>query len=551
MKPSLFSKSLFFILLLSTVLFISNKSYGQYLENDRIDLKNHQSFVGKIIEDHKPDYLIIQTEDIGEIKIQYAQIARVFRRANLEESFYKKLGHQYLSVSVGTGHSYGGYGVRFQQRVGRKVGFAYSIGFGLNRIEQSGYIYNNSGSYYHKYHTNTACLSLAAKFYPYKWIYAEAGMYINYIDIRPEGFVMLGYDYAINRWLTINAGIGSVSTKDFIIPSEGVAFDFGLMFRFPTPKDLIPNHPDVKLNYNQINYNTAIDTTGNSSQVRGKYDLIYLINGDVLKGKITKIRYPYYVEIFNEHNQQIAIKYNIIDQVVQSSLGSLNRVSVQLKNRKVNSGLIASHKPEEGINLVKKNSNDTIYIEKEKIWRLMQHSNNLTKEEKLKYKQAKNYFSISAGYGVNYGSPIGLQIQYKHTFKKVGIALHAGGSTAPNWGPVKTSYMFGIKCYLFDYFYSGISYGIVENKLLHASSYYDYANEKYTGFVLMLGMEYFFNQVIGINAAFGGSYAYLKDYDGGEGGYSYIKSCQIIKPRIDIGIMFKFPTKRRIVLNSI
>jgi len=304
---SFVSRPLFLMVLLSVSFFFSKESYCQYLEKDRIDLKNRQVFLGKIIEDHHPDYLIIQTENLGEFKINYSDISRTFRRANLEEPFYKKLGHQYMSVSVGAGHSYGGLGVRFQQRFGRKVGFAYSVGLGLNRLEQSDYIYNNSGSYYHKYYTNTACLSVAAKFYPYKWIYAEAGLFFNFVD-QGEGYLMLGYDYAINRLFTINAGIGSVSTKDFIIPTEGVAFDLGLMFRFPTPKKPTYNNSRSS-SYKSYSLTNEIDTTGDSILTNQKQDLIYLKNGDVFKGKITRLKYPHYLEIFTDQNRQIIIKY--------------------------------------------------------------------------------------------------------------------------------------------------------------------------------------------------------------------------------------------------
>jgi len=237
MKFFIRQKMLILLILLTITLLYNNKSFGQYLEKDRVSLINGQSFNGIIIQDHKPDYLIIQSEDFGQLKIKYSLIARTFRKANLEEPFYKNLGHQYISISVGAGHSYGGYGVRFQQRVGRKVGFAYSVGMGLFQYKDYSYEYNGSDYARDYYQANSIGISIAAKLYAYKWFYAQLGILITPEEYyEPYPFTMIGYDLAINRLLSLNAGIGITSKENLIFQLEWFTFDFGMMFRFPTPK---------------------------------------------------------------------------------------------------------------------------------------------------------------------------------------------------------------------------------------------------------------------------------------------------------------------------
>jgi len=206
---------------------------GQNLHKDRVNLVNGESFTGIIIEDMKPQYLKIKTTDFGIIQLDYKDIRNIFRRADLDDTFYKKTGHQYLSFSAGFGHSYGGIGVRFQQRGGRKVGFAYSIGVGIDKTP-SYYYYNELRN--KKYLLG---IGLAGKFYVYKWIYLELGLLIDFKEIMYQDFhpfFMIGYDFSINNKIAINAGIGYYKADYFILNTENFAIDLGLMYRIPSSK---------------------------------------------------------------------------------------------------------------------------------------------------------------------------------------------------------------------------------------------------------------------------------------------------------------------------
>jgi hypothetical protein len=49
---------------------------------------------------------------------------------NKNDTTIRKKKYKYISLAIGAGTSYGGFGVRFQQRFGKKIGFAYHVGLG-------------------------------------------------------------------------------------------------------------------------------------------------------------------------------------------------------------------------------------------------------------------------------------------------------------------------------------------------------------------------------------------------------------------------------------
>lgn len=221
------TKEIRFIVPLIILLHFSKLSFGQYLHVDRLTLSSGQVFTGIIIEEHQPDYLILETKDFGPVKIRYSLIEQIIHKPNLEEPFYQKRGHQYLSISIGAGQSYGGLGVRFQHRVGRKFGFAYSVGFGYNEISEYG---NNM---------ETTGISIGARGY-YKWVHFGMGLLIDFqelMDYQQNLYLMTGYDFAINNKFSINTGIGIYSQNSFILNTGFLAVDIGVMYKFPANQD--------------------------------------------------------------------------------------------------------------------------------------------------------------------------------------------------------------------------------------------------------------------------------------------------------------------------
>lgn len=213
MKPLLFT--LFFIASMTVI--------GQDIAFDNVFLKNRQIFSGEIIEIKKQEYVLIQTNEFGIIKVNYADISKITYKVNMDDSFFKKHGHDYISFALGTGLSYGGIGFRFQPRNGRKMGAAFFVGIGMNTINRD--IYKSK---------KVLGVSLGAKFFPYKWYYISSGVIFNILESGSTSqslFAMAGFDYAINNNFGVNAGIGLHSHDDYILGTGYFAIECGFFYK--------------------------------------------------------------------------------------------------------------------------------------------------------------------------------------------------------------------------------------------------------------------------------------------------------------------------------
>ena len=227
--------SLFIILFITLA---SQKSYGQYLHVDRVTLYNGLGFSGTIVENEKPDYLILRTGEHGDMKILYKDIKRLLKKPNPDDKFYLKGGHQYFSAGLGYGAEYAGIGTRIQIRIGRKQGFAHFIGIGFvyenrpkKRVYEEGvYLYSVEQGTYESF-----SLSSGIKFYPYKYCFIGLGFQIGIDGFeRVDGFFFIGIDYPIITNILINASVGSHTNHSQLSPTSSLMINMGVSYQLTT-----------------------------------------------------------------------------------------------------------------------------------------------------------------------------------------------------------------------------------------------------------------------------------------------------------------------------
>ncbi|MBU2651520.1 MAG: hypothetical protein KKA81_11340, partial [Bacteroidetes bacterium] len=123
---------LFLGLILATVLvLIVSESMAQQLFQDVIILKSGKEVRGVIQEKVDGEYVKIRSRDNRTLEIPFADIERITQevfeaeglKKDLLDPYFMKNKHDYWSLATGIGPSYGGFGLRFQQRFGRKIGF--------------------------------------------------------------------------------------------------------------------------------------------------------------------------------------------------------------------------------------------------------------------------------------------------------------------------------------------------------------------------------------------------------------------------------------------
>lgn len=226
-------------IILFYVVFLSFPNiYAQYLHIDRVGLTNGIGFSGTIIKDQKPAYLIISTEEFGEVEILYSNIKYVLRKPDPIDPFYKKGGHQYFSAGIGYGAEYAHIGGRVQIRVGRKTGIAHFIGIGFIDEERNekrvydgeNYLYSISQGSYITYNISTGI-----KFYPFTYFYVGAGVQAKlHGTASGHGFFFTGMDYPIYHFLLINASIGYHPNKDYTYPIKNLMINFGISYKITT-----------------------------------------------------------------------------------------------------------------------------------------------------------------------------------------------------------------------------------------------------------------------------------------------------------------------------
>jgi hypothetical protein len=212
--------------------------YAQYIHVDRVGLNNGLGFSGTIIEDQKPQYITIRTQEFGDVKILYTNIKYVLRKPDPNDTFFKKGGHQYFSAGLGYGAEYAGIGARVQIRVGRKTGFAHFIGLGFIDVKRNDkriydgatYLYSISQGTYKSYD-----LSTGLKFYPFTYFYLGVGIQgVLSRMVSTHGFFFTGIDYPIFKNLLINASIGYHPNEAYKYPIENLMINFGISYKITT-----------------------------------------------------------------------------------------------------------------------------------------------------------------------------------------------------------------------------------------------------------------------------------------------------------------------------
>lgn len=212
--------------------------HAQYLHVDRVGLNNGLGFNGTIIKDQKSDYLIISTEEFGEVEIHYSNIKYVLRKPDPKDPFFKKGGHQYFSAGIGYGAEYAHIGARLQIRVGRKTGIAHFIGIGFLNEERNkkrvydgeNYLYSISQGTYTTFNVSTGI-----KFYPITYFYVGAGVQAKlYGTASGHGFFFTGMDYPIYNFLLINASIGYHPNEDYTYPIKNLMINLGICYKITT-----------------------------------------------------------------------------------------------------------------------------------------------------------------------------------------------------------------------------------------------------------------------------------------------------------------------------
>jgi len=215
-----------------------SSSYAQYLHKDRISIKSGVALNGEITENIKSKYLIIKTEEYGFVKVKYSDVKYVLRKPDLNDPFYKIGAHQYFSAGVGYGAEYAGIGLRVQLRAGRKIGFAHFIGIGAFDVERNhlGVYQNNSYSHSIDQRTYKAFnISTGIKFYPYTYFYFGGGIQLNFPDITDsDGFLFIGIDLPINKYIILNTSIGYFSNQHFVSPTHNLMINLGINYKLTT-----------------------------------------------------------------------------------------------------------------------------------------------------------------------------------------------------------------------------------------------------------------------------------------------------------------------------
>lgn len=244
---------LVFILLL-----ISFISVAQKQQLDKVVLKNYDIIRGIIIEDHAPEYLIINSAILGRLTVNYKDIRNAYFLAGPktekekamireEESKYK-----YFSIATGLGYSYAGVGIRLQYRIGEKTGMAFHLGVGYNEYEvvSRTYSFYESTIILNKSEVN---FSGGIKLVFLSHFYINTSVLLHTFDFssypnREDAYdlnILLGADWFFNDHLGINAALGvSSGDNNFIIDFEKsgaidldqLAIDIGLVYKIPTLK---------------------------------------------------------------------------------------------------------------------------------------------------------------------------------------------------------------------------------------------------------------------------------------------------------------------------
>jgi len=186
----------------------------------------------RLIENSVDPIQSIRTYDVYSIKYENGKEEH-FKPKNSRKDrfFFQHKDTYYYSLSLGFGQSYGGFGLRFQGRIGRTIGFGYHAGLGVVpplTIKGSNY---KGGVWF----------SLGAKFFWYRGWYLDVqfGSVGQYPDNTRGGNTaygpsfLIGGDWFFSEKYGMNGALGlSVSTPTEKETLASPTFDIGFVFKF-------------------------------------------------------------------------------------------------------------------------------------------------------------------------------------------------------------------------------------------------------------------------------------------------------------------------------
>jgi hypothetical protein len=163
--------------------------------HEMIYLRNRDMIVGEIVSDSS-DNITLRLPNKSEIGIARKDIERI---APSGDKFFQRSHNRYTSFGFGFGNGYGGIGVKFQQRRGGEMGFAYHLGLGLQFdlfIGEPIIRYNAGIKWY--YYRNLY-LDLAYGFLYRKQIpRSEIEVYNYYISLGTDLFIKRNFGFNVS-----------------------------------------------------------------------------------------------------------------------------------------------------------------------------------------------------------------------------------------------------------------------------------------------------------------------------------------------------------------
>ena len=180
----------------------------------------------------------------------------------------------------------------------------------------------------------------------------------------------------------------------------------------------------------------------------------------------------------------------LLSLILGSSAQSILESTVHLNNGSRLTGEIVEMNPQEFL-LIKLNIGDTALVYFDEI-RII----NSTTTEHYSHNQ---YISISPGIGNSYGM-IGIRLQTRMG-KKTGYGFHTGLGIYPDSGGTHENLWFniGFKYFFYNSFYLDVAVGTIEQNFINQEFTLEY------GPSVLVGLDYFYNNKFGINAALGGA----------------------------------------------
>lgn len=227
-------------ILVFSFMFVTILVFSQEIYQDVVTLKSGKIVRGVILEQVSDKYLKIRSRDNKIMKIPMSEIEEISQEAfqveglkrELYDPYFMKNKHDYWSFATGLGPSYGGLGLRFQQRMGRILGYGYHASIG---VMTGGEGFRSFWGY-----------SLGFKFYPYKSYYVNAqygsigiiyqedvlGNIVNQEALYGPS-LLVGGDWFFSQYFGMNAGIGvSFNITHPDVQSAIFTYDIGLMVKF-------------------------------------------------------------------------------------------------------------------------------------------------------------------------------------------------------------------------------------------------------------------------------------------------------------------------------